>query len=106
MRDHYRRNAAAYLELSAKRRAAKKRAVPGWFGELDRLAWSEAMRLTRMRRQATGIPWDADHVIALAGFKFCGLHIAENLQVIPAQLNKEKGNKLIFTTPGEWISRL
>jgi hypothetical protein len=32
--------------------------------------------------------------------------VASNIQVIPTALNKTKGNKLVFTTHGEWIRHI
>ena len=35
--------------------------------------------------------------------KASGLHVGANLQVIPAALNREKGNRLALFVPGDWI---
>lgn len=88
----------------AMRRARKRNAVPAWFSELDEFVWREALDLMRLRREATGIDWAADHMIPLAAKNACGLHVAMNCQVIPAYLNNRKHNKLIMTEPFDWIS--
>lgn len=103
VRAHYANNKPYYMARSQERRAKKLAAMPGWFGELDRLVMTEAARLVQSRRDATGICWQADHMIPLAASRACGLHVATNIQVIPARMNKAKGNKMIFTNPGEWI---
>lgn len=92
--------------LQAKRKARLRQALPPWFGEFDAFVWEEAHELKNMRRDATGINWHADHMIPLAARKACGLHVAENCQVIPARLNNWKHNKMILTEPREWLQYL
>lgn len=118
IRRHYAKNRDAILEkqkhynrenlpkLAAKtalRRARKLRAMPPWFGEFDELVWREAADLAQRRTIATGFPWQADHMIPLRANDACGLHSASNCQVIPANMNISKGNKLVITEPFEWL---
>ena len=86
--------------------AAKKKAVPPWFSEIDDLVWREAQSLTRIRLDATGIKWEADHMIPIKAKTASGLHVWNNCQVIPAQLNAMKKNKLIFIDRNEWINHI
>lgn len=78
----------------AKRRAAQINATPAWFGELDDLAMAEAYSLRAMRSEAFGFEWHVDHVLPLQGVNVCGLHIANNIAVIPAVANLQKGNRI------------
>lgn len=89
--------------LEQKRRGRKFSATPSWYGELDDLAAVEAYDLCRLRRSATGLSWQIDHMIPLQSRFACGLHLGSNLQVIPAFMNNSKNNKMIFIKPGEWI---
>ena len=64
-----------------------------WDRELTELVTREAGSLLRLRKQATGIDWHTDHIIPKKGKTVCGLHVWNNLQVIPASVNIRKGNK-------------
>jgi len=90
----------------AQYRARKSKAVPAWFGELDRFVWEEAARLVRLRKRCTGVSWDADHIIPINGVTVTGLHVASNCQVIPSSLNRVKSNRIMFTRTSEWIGVL
>lgn len=76
-----------------KRRAMKAKALPKWFSDFDKLAFTEAYKLAKQRSIETGIPWEVDHIVPLFGKKVCGLHVSENIQVIPRRLNRMKSNK-------------
>jgi hypothetical protein len=102
-RAYWRDNPGKRVAADAKRRSKKVMATPPWFGEFDDLVWSEAGDLIRIREAATGIKWHADHAIPLASKTACGLHVAQNCQVIPAALNLAKNNRTAFTAPGSWI---
>lgn len=88
---------------SSTRRARRKLAVPGWFNEFDYFVLDEASSLCLIREKETGIPWHIDHMFPLANNDICGLHCAENIQVIPAFLNLKKNNSLIFTNRYEFL---
>jgi 5-methylcytosine-specific restriction endonuclease McrA len=39
-----------------------------------------------------GVPFEVDHIIPLQGKRVSGLHHEDNLQVLPKNLNRSKGN--------------
>lgn len=75
------------------RYARKRNALPRWANKAEILSkYEDARRIT----DETGIPHEVDHIVPLAGKEVCGLHVACNLAVITAEINRSKGNKLIF----------
>jgi hypothetical protein len=74
---------------SARRAGAALRA-PVWANE-EKISekYCEALRL----QQETGIRMSVDHVIPLFGELVSGLHVPENLQVIPFVENARKSNQ-------------
>lgn len=102
-RDYSRRNQAKVLARVSERYARKKNAVPAWYGEFDALVFREAHDLRLIRNTETGITWHVDHMFPMQGDTVCGLHIANNIQVIPAVMNLEKRNRLVLTEKGEWL---
>jgi len=49
--------------------------------------------LAKWCSKVTGIQYEVDHIIPLQGKKVCGLHTANNLQVIPMSDNRKKNNQ-------------
>ncbi len=76
-----------------KKRQASVISVSEW----DIFVIEECQDLITVRNQETKIDWHIDHMLPLNSKKVCGLHCGDNLQVIPAQMNLEKGNKLWYT---------
>lgn len=72
--------------------AAQLQAQPAWasVAAID-AAYESADYLTRL----TGVSFEVDHVVPLRGKTVCGLHIAANLEPIPAVENRRKCNRLI-----------
>lgn len=67
-----------------------KRATPPW---ANKFFISEAYHLAKLREKVVGGKWHVDHVIPLRGKLVCGLHVENNLQVIPASINVHKHAK-------------
>lgn len=99
----YKRNPAPMKAYARKRNLEERRATPAWFGEFDKFVWEEAYSLAALRNEVTGVKWHADHMIPLQARSANGLHVWNNCQVIPAKLNRAKSNKMVLTSPCEWI---
>lgn len=94
-------NPASCRAKRDRRRSAQLQRIPPWFGELDELVLLEAHDLGRRRREITGFAWDVDHTIPLRGERVSGLHVWNNVQVIPARLNRSKHNRFDHAEFGE-----
>ena len=75
---------------AAKRRAALLKATPAW---ADMSAINTEYALSKWCSKVMGIQYHVDHIIPLRGKNVCGLHVHNNLQVIPATDNHKKFNK-------------
>ncbi len=73
----------------ALRKSRKLRAVPKW-ADLNKIkeVYQECRRLT----EETGIKYHVDHIIPLVNPIVSGLHVLENLRIIPATENLKKNN--------------
>ena len=105
-RESYARHAERYRERSrlwchehpsenrakrARRVARLLRATPLWG---NRFFVDEIYDLAQFRTRALGFPWHVDHIIPLRNPLVCGLHVENNLRVIPWQENLCKSNRL------------
>lgn len=85
-------NPEAHATKEARRRAAKLQRTPGWLTKDDFWMIEQAYELAAIRTKMLGIPFEVDHVLPLQGKLVSGFHSPENLQVIPARLNRSKHN--------------
>ncbi len=92
------RNKEYYLARSAEyesvKRAVCRKATPSW---ANKFFIREAYHLARLRTQSTGVKHHVDHIIPLQSDVVCGLHVENNLRVIPASTNIRKSNALQHT---------
>ena len=99
-RKYYKENKHEYARRCKEYRQRLKEVTPSWYNSSKA---KEFYDLADKLRDATGEDWDVDHIIPVKAEKVCGLHWHGNLQVIPATLNRSKGNKLKYTGYLEWL---
>lgn len=93
-RDYSKINSDKVSLYRRKRFATKLSAVPRWANtELDKFRVNEIYELRILRTELTGIIWEVDHIVPLQSELVCGLHCADNLQLITATENRSKGNR-------------
>lgn len=88
---YQKRNRPLFVAISARYKASKLKATPEWANDFF---IQEAYELSKIREKLTGIKWHVDHIVPLQGRIVCGLHVENNLQVIPAIVNRIKGNRI------------
>ena len=94
MKKHQQDNKAYWNARNAKYRAAKLNQTPPWVDEEQLWLIQEVYELAQLRSDATGVLHHVDHIYPLNGRDVSGLHVPENLQVIPWYDNLSKSNKL------------
>jgi hypothetical protein len=60
----------------------------------------EIYHLAALRNQMFGFQWHVDHIVPLQGKTISGLHVPNNLRVIPWLDNLKKGNKYLEAERG------
>lgn len=89
-------------EWYARRRAAKLQATPAW-ADMDLIA--KAYEAADFLMMVTGDWYEVDHIVPLRGAigrkqVVCGLHVSDNLQVLPMSKNRQKSNVFWPAMPG------
>lgn len=75
--------------FNAKRRASKLQRTTAWANFEDIRMWYELAEVL----SRSGIKFHVDHVVPLQGKTVSGLHVEDNLTVIPAYMNFSKNNQ-------------
>lgn len=95
--DYYKEFRKRYsAKINAKevrRKAAKLQRTPAWLTDDDHWLIEQAYDLAAIRTKMFGFQWHVDHEIPLLGKNVSGLHVPQNLRVIPGLVNMSKGNK-------------
>ena len=81
------------LANKAKYRASKRNRTPIWVDKEHLWLIKQAYELAILRTKLFGFLWHVDHIAPLNGKTVSGLHVIENLQVIPGVENLLKNNK-------------
>lgn len=88
--DWRRRNSDRRTAKQTLRKCSKLNATPAW---AVKFFIREAYNLALRRTKIFGFSWHVDHVLPLQSKLVCGLHVHNNLQVIPAVHNISKHNR-------------
>jgi hypothetical protein len=77
-------NKAYYLQRNAQRKAMKINATP---------EWADLKKIESIYEEAARDGLSVDHIVPLKSKLVCGLHVQENLQLLPLAENIKKGNR-------------
>jgi hypothetical protein len=77
---------------TARRRHAQAQRTPLWLSQDDYWIMEQAYELAALRTAMFGFSWEVDHIVPLQGKTVSGLHVPNNLQVIPRAENRAKWN--------------
>lgn len=81
--------------MAAKRRAALLNAVPPWLTPRQQAEITKFYSRAKALSRSTGVEHHVDHKYPLQGKTVSGLHVPWNLQILTADQNYRKSNKLI-----------
>jgi hypothetical protein len=87
---YQKKNPGKITAAARKHQLAKLKRTPPW---ADLLEIEKIYELSAKLTQETKIPHNVDHIIPLQGKLVSGLHVPDNLRVIPARINQIKNNK-------------
>lgn len=90
-RSFYQRNKAYYRSLESRYRARSKQAQPIW-ADVEKIQEIYEQRLKLS--QETGLEYHVDHIYPLKGKLVSGLHVHTNLQILLAEENLKKNNRV------------
>ena len=84
-----RKNKSKVAMRSMTRKAWRIKATPQW---ANKTRIEALYSLAGMLTSNTGEKWHVDHIVPLTNQLVCGLHVYENLRVVPAIVNLQKSN--------------
>lgn len=86
------KNPGATTAAAKLRKHAKKQRTPQWLSPDDCWLIGQAYELATLRTKMFGFSWEVDHIVPLQGKTVSGLHVPNNIQVIPRAENRAKWN--------------
>ena len=89
----YRKNKALRTAITRSYQAGKLQRTPKWLTKEQKQEIYTYYKEARQKTEQTGVIHVVDHIVPLQGKTVSGLHVPENLQVIPASDNCRKYNK-------------
>ncbi len=87
-------NPARVREKARRYQASRRGATPTWLSAIQLAQIQEFYEIAEALETQTGVRHHVDHIHALNGENFCGLHVPWNLQVLRYDENIRKSNNL------------
>jgi hypothetical protein len=89
----YKSNPAKHIAKTRARQTTKIQRTPQWLTEHDYKVIESKYAIAAWLSAVVGVKYHVDHIIPLRGKNVSGLHVPDNLSVIPAKENQSKGNR-------------
>ena len=80
--------------LSKRYKLKKVNATPAWLTPEQLYNMKCTYKVAAQLGQYSSEKWHVDHIVPIRGKDVCGLHVPWNLQVLPAKMNMQKGNRI------------
>jgi post-segregation antitoxin (ccd killing protein) len=80
--------------LSKRYRLKKAKATPLWLTPEQIYNMQCTYKVAAQLSETSSQKWHVDHIVPIRGKDVCGLHVPWNLQLLPAKMNMQKGNRI------------
>jgi hypothetical protein len=80
--------------LGRKYKLKKANATPLWLSTEQLYNMQCTYKVAAQLSETSSQKWHVDHIVPIRGKDVCGLHVPWNLQVLPAKMNMQKGNRI------------
>jgi len=80
--------------LGRKYKLKKAKATPLWLTPEQLYNMQCTYNVAAQLSKTSSQKWHVDHIVPIRGKDVCGLHVPWNLQVLPAKMNMQKGNRI------------
>lgn len=80
-------------KASSQRAYHIQKATPHWLSEEDLLIMKGIYMHAKDCNLVSEVPYEVDHIVPIKNPVVCGLNVPWNLQILPKDLNRSKGNK-------------
>jgi hypothetical protein len=80
--------------LSKRYKLKKAKATPLWLTLEQLYNMQCTYKVAAQLSETSSQKWHVDHIVPIRGKDVCGLHVPWNLQLLPAKMNMQKGNRI------------
>jgi len=80
--------------LSKRYKLKKAKATPLWLTPEQIYNMQCTYKVAAQLSETSSQKWHVDHIVPIRGKDVCGLHVPWNLQLLPAKINMQKGNRI------------
>lgn len=80
--------------LSKRYKLKKAKATPLWLTPEQIYNMQCTYKVAAQLSETSSQKWHVDHIVPIRGKDVCGLHVPWNLQLLPAKMNMQKGNRI------------